>query len=65
MQLAADASVAGSGRELVTIGEVEAKVTFEAIGKSSGGYFGALPLFQVGEREFGEKTYLGRGVEAI
>lgn len=64
IQLAADASAAGSKVPLVTIGEVEARVTWEAIGKTAGGYFGGLSLFQIGEKEFGEKTYLGRGVEA-
>lgn len=62
IQLAADASSAGTGKPLVTIGEEEARSTWEAIGTSDGGYFMGLPLFQVAEREFGEKTYLGRGL---
>lgn len=65
MQLAADASSAGTGKPLVTIGEEEAQSTWEAIGSPDGGYFMGLPLFQVAEREFGERTYLGRGLEPI
>jgi len=65
VQLSADASSAGSGKPLVHIGHEEAMVTWEALGKSSGGYFMGLPLFQVAEREFGERTYLGRGIEPL
>jgi ribulose-5-phosphate 4-epimerase/fuculose-1-phosphate aldolase len=38
VQLAADASSAGSGKPLVKIGEVEAKATWEAIGTHASGY---------------------------
>ncbi|KAK9420507.1 putative Class 2 aldolase adducin domain-containing protein [Seiridium unicorne] len=38
VQLAADASAAGTGKPLVVIGEDEAQSTWEAIGKESGGY---------------------------
>ncbi|CAK7207313.1 hypothetical protein SEUCBS139899_010123 [Sporothrix eucalyptigena] len=62
VQLAADASSAGSGRPLVTIGEAECVSTWQAIGTNDAGYFMGLPLFQVAEREFGENTYLGRGL---
>lgn len=62
IQLAADASAAGTGRSLVTIGEDEARATWEAVGTIGNGYFQGLPLFQVAEREFGERTLLGRGI---
>lgn len=65
VQLLADASSAGSGKPLVKIGEVEAQSTWEALGKPSGGYFMGLPLFQVAEKEFGEATFLGRGLEPL
>lgn len=65
VQLLADASSAGSGVPLVEIGEVEAKATFQALGSQSNGYFMGLPLFQVAEREFGEATFLGRGLEPM
>jgi ribulose-5-phosphate 4-epimerase/fuculose-1-phosphate aldolase len=38
VQLAADASAAGSGIPLVKIGDMEAKATWEAIGTSASGY---------------------------
>jgi hypothetical protein len=38
VQLAADASSAGSGKPLVLIGEMEARATWEAIGTSASGY---------------------------
>lgn len=38
VQLAADASSAGSGKPLVKIGEMEAKATWEAIGTHASGY---------------------------
>ncbi|KAH7380039.1 class II aldolase/adducin domain protein [Pyrenochaeta sp. MPI-SDFR-AT-0127] len=62
IQLAADAAAAGRGIPLVTIGEEEAQATWEAVGTNGNGYFQALPLYQVAEREFGERTLLGRGV---
>lgn len=65
MQLAADASSGGTGRPLVVIGEQEAKNSWEAIGQPDHGYFQGLPLFQVAEQEFGERTYLGRGLDPI
>lgn len=65
IQLAADTSSAGTGKSLVTIGEDECRSTWEAIGQPEGGYFMGLPLFQVAEREFGERTYLGRGLRPI
>lgn len=65
IQLLADASSAGSGKPLVKIGEAEAISTWEALGKPSGGYFMGLPLFQVAERELGEFTFLGRGLEPL
>lgn len=64
VQLAADAT-AHSGRKLITIGDDEAQSTWEAIGGQDDGYFMGLPLFQVAEREFGEKTFLGRGLRDI
>jgi ribulose-5-phosphate 4-epimerase/fuculose-1-phosphate aldolase len=63
VQLAADASASGSGKPLVKIGEAEAVSTWQALGHPAGGYFMGLPLFQVAEREFGESTFLGRGLE--
>ncbi|KAH8676220.1 class II aldolase/adducin domain protein [Xylariales sp. PMI_506] len=65
VQLAADASANGRNQPLVCIGEEESRVTWEALGKESGGYFMGLPLFQVAEREFGEATFLGRGLEPL
>ncbi|TVY15778.1 4-hydroxy-3-prenylphenylpyruvate oxygenase/4-hydroxy-3-prenylbenzoate synthase [Lachnellula arida] len=65
VQLAADASSAGSGKPLVHIGEKEAQVTWEALGHSASGYFMGLPLFQTVEAELGPRTFLGRGVEPI
>ncbi|KUI62403.1 Meiotically up-regulated gene 14 protein [Cytospora mali] len=65
VQLAADASSAGTGKPLVTIGTEEAQSTWEAIGSQDAGYFMGLPLFQLAEREFGERTYLGRGLRTI
>lgn len=65
VQLTADASSAGTGKPLVTIGKEESQSTWEAIGHPEAGYFMGLPLFQVAEREFGEKTYLGRGLRPI
>lgn len=65
VQLAADASSAGTGKPLVVIGEQEARSTWKALGGGDGGYFMGLPLFQVAEREFGEKTYLGRGLRPV
>lgn len=64
IQLTADAAAAGRGVPLVTIGDEEAKATHEAVGTNGNGYFQGLPLFQIAEREFGEKTVLGRGVVA-
>ncbi|EEA25120.1 hypothetical protein TMatcc_006655 [Talaromyces marneffei ATCC 18224] len=63
VQLAADASANGTGKPLVKIGETEALSTWQALGHQSGGYFMGLPLFQVAERELGESTFLGRGLE--
>lgn len=65
VQLAADAAAAGTGKPPLVIGEQEAQSTWEAVGTNDGGYFMGLPLFQVAEREFGEKTYLGRGLRPI
>ncbi len=65
IQLLADASSAGSGRPLAVIGEQEAHAAWEAVGTSGNGYFQALPLFQVAEREFGERSYLGKGLEVL
>lgn len=56
----ADASVGGRRQKLVKIGEEEARSTSEALGKGSVGLNG-LPLFQVAEKEFGERTELERG----
>jgi ribulose-5-phosphate 4-epimerase/fuculose-1-phosphate aldolase len=65
IQLLADASSAGSGKPLVVIGDKEARASWEAVGTNGNGYFQALPLFQVAEREFGERTYLGKGQKAM
>jgi ribulose-5-phosphate 4-epimerase/fuculose-1-phosphate aldolase len=65
VQLVADASSAGTGKPLICIGEEEAQSTWEALGTGDGGYFMGLPLFQVAEREFGERTYLGRGLRPL
>ncbi|EPE09326.1 class ii aldolase adducin domain-containing protein [Ophiostoma piceae UAMH 11346] len=65
VQLAADASSAGTGKPLVKIGIDECVSTWKAIGHGDAGYFMGLPLFQVAEREFGERTYLGRGLRSI
>ena len=63
IQLAADASVAGTGKPLTVIGKEECEITFKSLGSPAAGYFQGLPLFQVGELEFGESTYMGRGLE--
>ncbi|KAF4454227.1 class II aldolase/adducin domain protein [Fusarium austroafricanum] len=65
IQLVADASAAGTGKPLVHIGHEEAESAHYAIGRPEGGYFTGLTLFQVVEREFGESTFLGRGVEPL
>jgi ribulose-5-phosphate 4-epimerase/fuculose-1-phosphate aldolase len=65
VQLLADASSAGSGKPLVSIGEQEAQAAFDSLGGAGGGYFMGLPLFQVAEQEFGEATFLGRGLEPL
>ena len=65
IQLLADASSAGSGKPLVKIGDAEARAAWEAVGTKGNGYFQALPLFQVAEREFGERSYLGKGLKAL
>ncbi|CAK7244472.1 MAG: hypothetical protein STHCBS139747_006013 [Sporothrix thermara] len=65
VQIAADSSSAGTGKPLVTIGEEECVSTWQAIGTGDAGYFMGLPLFQVAEQEFGERTYLGRGLRSI
>ncbi|SCO87540.1 related to class II aldolase/adducin domain protein [Fusarium oxysporum] len=64
IQLLADASSAGSGKPLLTIGEHEAKSTWEAVGTTGNGYFQGLPLFQVAEQEFNERSFLGKGLKA-
>ncbi|KAH8884901.1 class 2 aldolase adducin domain-containing protein [Thozetella sp. PMI_491] len=64
-QLAADASSAGSGMPLLTIGHEEAAASYAALGSPRAGYFQGLPLFQVAERQFGESTYMGRGLEPL
>ncbi|KIX00538.1 uncharacterized protein Z518_10678 [Rhinocladiella mackenziei CBS 650.93] len=65
-QLIADASSAGSGVPLVEIGPAEAQSTWEALGHSRAGYFMGLPKFQVAEwEEFGERTFLGKGLEPL
>jgi ribulose-5-phosphate 4-epimerase/fuculose-1-phosphate aldolase len=63
IQLMADASSAGTGIQLTTIGEEEARTTWEAVGTSGNGYFQGLPLYQVAEQEFGERTVLGKGLQ--
>ncbi|CZR66352.1 related to ribulose-5-phosphate 4-epimerase and related epimerases and aldolases [Phialocephala subalpina] len=65
VQLAADASAAGSGKPLVMIGHEEAVSTWRAVGTKENGYFQGLPLFQTVEHELGERTFLGRGVEPL
>ena len=57
--------MAASGQPLLTIGDEEARATIAAIGTPDMGYFMGLPVFQVAEREFGERTYLGQGVQPI
>lgn len=65
IQLAADAAAGGRGVPLVEIGDDEARSTWEANGQADAGYFMALPLFQVCEREFGQKTSMGRGIKTV
>ncbi|KAK3685149.1 class 2 aldolase adducin domain-containing protein [Podospora appendiculata] len=65
VQLAAEAAAGGAGEKLIVIGKEEAAVTYESIGRAENGYFMGLPLFQVGEREFGESTFWGRGLEPL
>ncbi|KAK3326624.1 class II aldolase/adducin domain protein [Apodospora peruviana] len=65
VQLAADASASGRGQPLVTIADEEAAATYEVLGDPGNGYFIGLPLFQMGEREFGESTFLGKGLEPL
>jgi len=54
-----------TGRELTVIGEEEAQAVYEVVGTARAGYFMGLPYFQVAEAEFGEKTFLGKGVEPL
>lgn len=61
-QLVAEAACKGIGVELTVIGEEEAGAVYQVAGTARAGYFMGLPYFQVGEREFGETTFLGRGV---
>ncbi|KAL8409845.1 hypothetical protein RB594_008071 [Gaeumannomyces avenae] len=67
VQLLAEAAAAGQGGGADTavfeIGDEEARATWEVMGSPEHGYLMGLPLFQVAEREFGEETYLGRGLE--
>ena len=65
IQLLADASSAGTGKPLVAIKDPEARAAWEAVGTRGNGYFQALPHFQVAEREFGERSYLGKGLKAL
>ncbi|CAK7274482.1 hypothetical protein SEPCBS119000_006196 [Sporothrix epigloea] len=62
VQLVAEAAVGGRREELTVIGPDEALNSWEAIGSAESGYFSGLPLFQLAEREFGESTFLGRGI---
>ncbi|ERT01418.1 hypothetical protein HMPREF1624_02664 [Sporothrix schenckii ATCC 58251] len=62
VQMIAEAAVGGRRNELTTIGPEESLNSWKAIGTSDAGYFGGLPLFQMAEKEFGESTFLGRGV---
>jgi ribulose-5-phosphate 4-epimerase/fuculose-1-phosphate aldolase len=64
IQLIVDAAAAGRKVPSVMIGEEEAQATWEAVGTKGNGYFQGLPLFQVAEQEFGERTLLGRGMVA-
>lgn len=64
IQLMVDAAAAGREVPSVMIGEEEAQATWEAVGTRGNGYFQGLPLFQVAEQEFGERTLLGRGMVA-
>jgi hypothetical protein len=60
-----DAAAAGRGVASVTIGGAEAQARWEAVGTNGSEYFQGFILFQVAEREFGERTLLGRGVVAV
>lgn len=65
VQLAAEAAVGGRREEIQTIGPEEARNSWEAIGKPDSAYFQGLPLFQLAEREFGEATFMGQGIEPL
>ncbi|EFX00574.1 class 2 aldolase adducin domain containing protein [Grosmannia clavigera kw1407] len=65
VQLAAEAAVGGRREELLTIGAEEAQATWQSIGGPESAYFQGLPLFQLAEREFGEATFMGQGVEPL
>lgn len=52
VQLAADASSAGSGKPLVLIGEVEAQATWEAIGTTENGYCESLLMIWPDDRRW-------------
>jgi len=54
----ADAAAAGRGHETIKINEDDAAYTYKTVGTSFAGYFSALPLFQVIEKETGG-DYLG------
>lgn len=69
VQLLAEAAVGGGAAnrsgDVVTIGDEEAQATWEVVGSGEHGYFMGLPLFQVTEREFGESTSTGRGMQSL
>ncbi|KAH9427947.1 hypothetical protein MCOR02_011446 [Pyricularia oryzae] len=69
VQLLAEAAVGGGAAngsgDVVTIGDEEAQATWEVVGSREHGYFMGLPLFQVAEREFGESTSMGRGMQSL
>lgn len=69
VQLLAEAAVGGGAAngsgDVVTIGDEEAQATWEVVGSGEHGYFMGLPLFQVAEREFGESTSMGRGMQSL
>ncbi|KAK7539792.1 class II aldolase/adducin N-terminal [Phyllosticta citribraziliensis] len=60
VQLLADAAAAGRGIQTVKIGDEEARLTWTSIGSRIAGYFSAMPLFDVVEKDEAQE-YMDEG----